>query len=450
MTLYRPIFQTDAGWQPHAGAAAGGAWQASAAGSGSGAKADRLTLWMLLLPILGASVFSKFAVPGVRADGIGMGFPLIYLALAIGACLAGNLRFEPARLMFFGLMAGVIGGLSVLQGGNFSLPSLAFLMLLHLPYVLHVAGSEHVLDRLGRAFLNVAAMIAFLGLGQYALQFFVPAAYVFPLENFLPPEWRVTGFNMQAPIAYGSGVYRANGVFMQEPSFFSQFLAIAALVELAGPGRLWRLALYFVAIITSHSGTGLILLAIGMPLLVIARRPWSVVSAVLIAGLLLFLAAPYLHIEHLIARVGEFASERSSAYERFVGGFRIFESSIAADPARMLLGYGAGNYRDLAHDLNHPAAEMTLFKMVIEYGVIGSLLYFGFMLFCIFGTRAPFALRLALAISLFLNGAYNTFVHSMALALLVWPSTSLARQDEHASGRQKQAIPAASAARLSW
>ncbi|MCW5575788.1 MAG: hypothetical protein KIT13_06800, partial [Burkholderiales bacterium] len=266
-------------------------------------------LWMLLLPVLGASLFSKFAVPGVRADGIGMGFPLIYLAVIIGTLPPGSLRLEPVRLAFFCLMAGAIGGFTVLQGEHFSLPSLALLMLLHFPYVLYVAGGERVLETLTGTFLNLAVMIAFLGLCQYALQFLVPAAYVFPLENFLPAEWRVSGFNMQAPITYGADLYRANGVFMQEPSFFSQFLAIAVLVELAGPSRLWRLGLYFLAIVASHSGTGLVILAAGVPLLVIARRRWDVVAAAMIAALLLVLAGPQLHLEHLVARIGEFGSE---------------------------------------------------------------------------------------------------------------------------------------------
>jgi hypothetical protein len=297
----------------------------------------------------------------------------------------------------------------------------------------------------------LATIIALCGIGQYVLQFFVNTAYVFPMENFLPADWRVTGFNMQAPIAYGSSIYRANGIFMQEPSFFSQFLAIAVLAELMGPARLWRVALYGAAILASYSGTGLVILAVCMPVLILASRRWGLMIAIAIVLLLLFLAAPYLHIDHLIARIGEFGSERSSAYERFVGGFRIFEASVAADPWKMLFGYGAGSYRDLVHGLNHPAAEMALFKIVVEYGLVGTLLYFGFVLFCIFSARGPFVLRLALAVSLFMNGAYNTFVHSLALALLVWPAS--VGPERKSSSRAAEArmfgIPTA-AARPSW
>jgi len=378
-----------------------------------------------------------------------MGFPLIYFALVVGACMAGRVRLEPLRLFFFCLMASVIGGVIVLRGENISLPSLAFLMLLHLPYVVHVAGSERVLTSLNRIFLNVAAFIALCGLAQYVLQFFVATAYVFPIENFLPENWRVTGFNMQAPIAYGSSIYRANGIFMQEPSFFSQFLAIAVIAELIGPGRLWRVALYGVAMISSQSGTGLVLLAVCIPVLIIARHRWNLIVAIAIALPLLFLASPYLHLDQLIARIGEFGSERSSAYERFVGGFRIFDASVGTDPMRLLFGYGAGTYRDIVHGLNHPAAEMALFKIVVEYGLIGTLLYFSFVLFCIFSARGPFVLRLALAVSLFLNGAYNTFVHSLALALLVWPTSLAGRSSEnHAenAGQRRFSIPTASPA----
>lgn len=414
-------------------------------------RSDRVALWMLILPILGATFFSKFSLPGVKAEGIGMGFPLIYLALIAGVCLAGIVRVEPVRLIFYCLMASVIGCITVLQGENISLPSLAFLMLLHLPYVFYIAGAERIMKMLSTAFLNIALFIALCGIGQYVLQFFVAPAYVFPLENFLPPELRVSGFNMQAPIAYGSSIYRANGVFMQEPSFFSQFLAIAVLVEMLGPARLWRVALCSAAIMASHSGTGLIVLAVCLPVLVIARRRWNLVVVMAITLLLLFLAAPYLHLEHLVARIGEFGSERSSAYERFVGGFRIFEASVAADPAKLLFGYGAGSYRDLVHGLNHPAAEMALFKIVIEYGVIGTLLYFGFVMFCIFGADGPFVLRLALVITLFLNGAYNTFVHSLAMALLVWPSSSLGRNEKVRVAPSRQELQMSDAvARPSW
>lgn len=388
---------------------------------------DELAVFMLTLPLLGATLFSKFAVPLVHVDGIGFGFPLIYLALTLGVLVGGGMRLDPGRLQFFCLMAGVLGGAAALRADEISLPSLAFLMLLHLPYVAHIEVGQGTRAALQRVFLAIATLIAVCGLAQYALQFVVSPSYVFPIENLLPASWRVTGFNMQIPIAWGSQVYRANGIFMQEPSFYSQLLAVAVLVELLGPSRLWRVALYAFAILVARSGTGLVMLAVGLPVLVLTRRRWDLLYIAVLAAPLLTLAAPYLHLDQLLARVGEFSSTHSSAYERFVGGFYVFKDSVGTDPLRLLFGYGPGSYRDVVQGLGRPAAEMALFKMVVEFGLVGALLYFGFMFFCLFSARGPLPLRLALAVGLFLNGAYNTFVHSLALALLVWPSTSAAR-----------------------
>ncbi|MFT3735046.1 MAG: hypothetical protein QM776_08480 [Rhodocyclaceae bacterium] len=393
------------------------AWQAAGIDHG-------LVLWMLLLPIIGASLLSKFAVPFMPVDGIGLGFPLLYLAILPALLLTQAVSLHATRLHFFCFMAAVLGGAMALHGDSVSLPSLAFLMLLHLPYVLQLEVNEAQRERVWRFFLDLSALIACCGLAQYVLQHFIAAAYVFPIENFLPASWRVTGFNMQIPIAWGASTYRANGIFMQEPSFFSQFLAIGLLFELCGPSRWWRAALYAVAMLASQSGTGLILLAAGVPVLVMRHGRWGVVLAALLAVPLLVLAAPYLHLEQLIARIGEFGSTRSSAYERFVGGFHIFEASVGTDPLRMLFGYGAGSYREIVQNLRMPAAEMALFKMVVEFGVVGAALYFGFIAFCLLRAQGPLVIRLAMCLCLLLNGAYNTFVHSLALALLVWPALS--------------------------
>ena len=95
----------------------------------------------------------------------------------------------------------------------------------------------------------------------------------------------VQHFNKQAALAYGSEVYRANGVFLLEPSFFSQVLAVAIIAELCTLGgkiplaSATRLAVFSAALFVSYSGTGVLVLAVCLPLYVVMRRRW---------GLLLF------------------------------------------------------------------------------------------------------------------------------------------------------------------
>lgn len=382
---------------------------------------DGLMLTILLLPVLGTAFLSKFALPFMPVDGIGLNFLALYLALALAMLVPERVALEPARLRFFCFMAGLLGGLAAWRGELVSLSSLALLLMLHLPYVLHF-DAETVRERARHVFLTVALFIAVLGLAQYSLQYVMPARYLFPIENLLPASWRVTGFNMQIPFAWGSSYYRANGVFLPEPSFYSQFLALALLVELLGPNRLWRAGVYALAILAARSGTGLMLLAAGLPVLMLARRRGDLLLLCLLLAPVLYVTAPYLHLDQVIGRIGEFGSSRSSAYERFVGGFHVFEAALGDSPLRLLFGYGAGTYREVVQNLGLPAAEMALFKMVVEFGVIGALVYFGFFFYCLLSARGPLPLRLALALCLFLNGAYNAFVHSLALSLLVWPS----------------------------
>lgn len=381
-------------------------------------------LLVLSTPLMGATFVSKFAIPGLNVDGIGLGFPLIYMALLWAAYVGDMVAIEWSRLMAFCLMGGVLGAASALGSDHVSTTSIVFLMALHLPYVVSIRASERTRRQTIRIFLNTALIIGLCGLFQYVAQSWLPTKWIFPIENMLPAELRVTGFNMQIPLSYGSTVYRANGIFMQEPSFYSQFLAIAVITELVTFNRLWRAGLLAFAIVVSQSGTGLILLGVCIPLLIVAYRRGDLLAGCVALFFVLMLGSSFLHMDNLIGRVGEFGSTQSSGYERFVGGFHIFDVALGTDPLRAMFGYGAGTYRDVVQSLGHPAAEMALFKIVIEFGVIGALCYFGFIFYCIFSAQGPFVVRLAVALCLFLNGAYNTFVHSLALSLLVWTTAT--------------------------
>ncbi len=63
---------------------------------------------------------------------------------------------------------------------------------------------------------------------------------------------------------------------------------------------------------------------------------------------------------------------------------------------------------------------MAIFKVIFEFGVVGAVLYFGFLAYCFIRSSAPFTLRVALGICLILSGNYFPFAHSLAFVLLVW------------------------------
>jgi hypothetical protein len=376
---------------------------------------------LLTAPLIGATFISKFGFPPLTSIGIGVSIFFLLGALAAGSVL-GGVSIEPRRLALFTAMIGILGLIQIFQPNSFSTSSLLLLVAVHLPYVFAIPGSDDQ-DRIVKFFLGIVAIFAWCGIAQSCLQYFVNPNFLFPIENFTPSGFIVQQFHTQANMGYGSHEFRANGVFLLEPSFFSQVLAVAIVAELCTFGRLGRIGLYGVALIVSYSGTGLIVLAVCLPLCLVAQRRWGLLVLGLLALAMLIGFQLYSHGHGLLSRVGEFDSEQSSAYMRFVGGFGLFDKFLWGDPWRALFGYGAGSYASYAagvHD--YAAAEMALFKIVFEFGVVGAIAYFGFLFSCLYCSSAPRLLILAVGITYFLNGIYVPFAHGLALSLLLWDS----------------------------
>lgn len=381
--------------------------------------ADTPASLLLYAPLLGGTLLSKISVPPFSKLGLGIAFLLIFLAMGLGL-LSGRMRFDARRTAFFLSLIGFIGAVHVLRAEEFSLSSMLLLVALHAAYVFHLPRAG---DNTGRAlafFLRLATFLAWCGIVQFFSQFVIPAKFVFPIENFVPALFRVELFNSQGPLSYGSEIYRANGVFLLEPSFFSQLLAVAIVTELCTLNRVKRLLVYGLALVVSYSGTGIMVLAVCLPVLVVARRRWDLVALGLAALLVLLAFGEALNLDLFAQRAGEFTATRSSAFARFVGGFYLFEQFLWDDPLRALFGFGAGSYKLFAARAIYPAAEMALFKMVLEFGLIGSVLYFGFLYYCVAVSSAPALVRVAIGMTYLLNGNYVPFMHGLALSLLVW------------------------------
>lgn len=383
---------------------------------------------VVLAPLVSVTLLSKFAVPPFGADGIDLSLPIIALVVALGM-MGGRIRFDSLRLAAYAFLIGLLGLMQILQPGPLSTTSMLLFAVLHFPYVLNVlpiAGEAEQGKRILGFFLTLSICIAWLGIAQYFLQFVVPARWLFPIENFVPTSFSVQGFNKQAILSYGSHVYRANGLFMLEPSFFSQLLAVAVVAELCTFHRIWRLAVYALALVVSYSGTGLMVLAICVPVFIITHRRWDVLLLMALALALVVPFADSLHLDRLLNRVGEFDSTRTSGFARFVGGFYMFRQFLWNDPLSTLFGLGAGAFNIYISRAHYPAAEMALFKLVLEFGIVGTCLYFGFLFVCLMNAPVPRLITLAIAITYLLNGIYTPFAHGLALTLLVWGSPLVA------------------------
>lgn len=399
-------------------------------------------------PVIGATVLSKFAIPPWGAQGLGLIFPIIFAALAFGL-ISGRLQVAWRRLLLFMTMLSVLGLVQVLRGDLFSLSSVMLMAVLGLCYVFTgrtlapdgAHGSAFDNERALEFFRSLTFCIAIAGIAQAVALKIGGQRLGFPIENYVPEAFLTHGFNNITPLQYGSSTYKANGVVMLEPSVFSQITAIGLVAELIGRARLLRLVVYTGAMIVAYSGTGILILAVALPAYVVVYRRWKLLlPGAIIVALMVALAEP-LQLNAILGRTGEFNRAGSSGFARFVGWQELFADRLWNSPMHALLGRGAGSF--VSEAAGYSAAQMSYSKIVFEFGVLGALLYFGFIFYCILSSRAPLLVRIAVSVCYFLNGAYSPTVTGLALSLLLWPAGQQRVADSKSADAQPSGTPGA-------
>jgi len=139
---------------------------------------------------------------------------------------------------------------------------------------------------------------------------------------------------------------------------------VAIIAELCSLNRLWRIPVYALPLLLAHSGTGIMVLAACLPILVISQRRWGLLLQGVLLLLVLATFSEYLHLDHLLGRVNEFGQSGTSGFGRFVGGFYLFDQFLWDDPWRTLFGTGAGTLKLFAGRSQYDFADMPLFKMI--------------------------------------------------------------------------------------
>lgn len=381
------------------------------------------SVWLARLivfaPVVFATLLAKFTLPGLNIPSIGLLFPMVIIAVGVGLA-TGRLQPVPMRLALFLLMLSVLALIQVWRGENFSLPSFAMMAVLGFAYVPAAKAGTVTQEDALRFFCNLSALIALAGVVQFALQFVGGKALAFPIETFVPDWLRTHGYNNISPLYYGAKIFKATGFVMLEPSVFCQLCALGLTAELVYRNRGWRMVAYAAGIVVSYSGTGLLILAVTLPVLVVIYQRWDLLLRGLLLLAVLALLIEPLNLNVTLNRAGEFGSGGSSAFIRFVGWMNLFADKLWTDPARALFGYGAGSFFSAAEA--YRAGEMAHAKIFFEFGVVGGVLYFVFLFYCFLSSRAPLALRIGVLVAYFMNGAYSPSVTGVATSLLLWPA----------------------------
>ena len=268
-----------------------------------------------------------------------------------------------------------------------SMSSLGLLLILYLPLVLRLGGPNGAaaLTRAGRTFVWTMLALSAIGLVQLTAQFTGLWQWQDYLQKLVGDTYIVPNYNFSNYLYYGSGLYKASAFVMLEPSFLSQFCALAILIGIMLRIRAWQLLLLAGGMASAVSGTGIILLACGAVLLLLRAprrlRPGYVVAALVVVPIVAVSPVGPL----LLDRQDEVGTAGTSGYARFNAPYTEAWKGLEADPTRFWIGAGPGSVDRLipGSRVGVNGADVVYSvvpKLVFEYGVIAGGLFTIFLL----------------------------------------------------------------------
>lgn len=329
----------------------------------------------------------RMGVP-VGGSTISVALPLSYLAVTIllfrRRLTANRLRSELYLIAITACLATT--AIVALDGGSFSMTSLLLLVAIYLPWTMRARGSTPyaVAWRAGATFVRVMLVVAAVAVLQFAAQLAGIWQYQDYLAQVIPSQYLVFGYNPNIPLVFGSPTFKANAFVMLEPSFLSQYCALAAVIGMILRVPTWQLLLLVAGLASAVSGTGIVALAIGGALILVRARhrirPAYLVGAVV--ALVVVLLGPTAPL--LLDRTGEVTQSGTSGNARFVAPITEALRGLEDDPARYAVGAGPGSADRLLGERGDGRSALANFsiapKLAFEYGLIAGGLFVVFIL----------------------------------------------------------------------
>jgi hypothetical protein len=273
----------------------------------------------------------------------------------------------------------------------------------------------------------ILMMLGLAGILQFALQF--AGLSLFSFSGFVPARYLLEGpYNTVIPIGT-SNYLKSNGLFLVEPSVFSQFMALGIIIEMIMFRRLVYVVVFSSGLMASISGTGWIMIlsfilsaafSLGIRGVFISLITVAAGAATLVGLYLIFPAG----FDFFMSRTSEIYAIGSSGHDRFVTPWWLAGFVLDRAPWTALYGLGAGVSEHLAmqppwvYNINPPV------KIGLEYGLPCFIIYFMFLLA---GRRTSTqkALLVPVLVLLLLDGGYQQFPPVLFPAMLLIMVASL-------------------------
>lgn len=336
------------------------------------------SLKKILIKIMFLSVlFESICLKKIESFSITLTFFLttILLFICIIEKIQEKLELKKTLFVLFSIIYFLL--ISFFSKYTFNESSL-FLYTYYLIFFLFVSNTleNEEMNSLIKTFIKLVCLFSIYAIYQfcvYNLWNFLPLKELIP-SNILTPN-----YNTFSNILVGNKYFfRAHSIYL-EPSFLSQFSAIAILLtyycEIKNKKLIYIINI--ISMIMSLSGTGFIILIFGLFYILIMQKNYKLF---IIINLLIIMCFAFIYInkdtnmdfaKYYINRMNEldFENKGSSGYYRFILPIKATGDVLRND----IFGVGAGNDIILANKYgsNESGIPNGYGKMFVEFGIFG-------------------------------------------------------------------------------
>jgi hypothetical protein len=379
--------------------------------------------------LLAITVLDRFGVRVSQAFSLSPSMIALY-GLVAAMLWTGALRIAPTMAALCAAALTCVG-VSLFININYapwwgvvSISSWSLLVALYLPFMTQMDAQRNTRAMqawLMQAFLFTITVVAACGVVQYMAQFVLRAPWLIDFTPMIPEPLRASGLANTANVI--GRAFKSNGFFMREASGFSFMVALAMVLEWNLRRRIWMLAILAAGQVVSYSGSGLAVLLVAMLVPLGFKTVLRVGVAALVLVVLYMTAGEALQLDYTLGRVGEFGSDRSSAYCRFVLPAQVVWSRFDVEPWVSLLGHGPGTMQKITG-----ACETTYGKLLFEYGLLGGLAFTALVVAAVRRSWMPAQAKAGLLVYWYLLG--GNLLRPEALVLIfalcaMWPEGSM-------------------------
>jgi hypothetical protein len=382
---------------------------------------------MSVVLLVGCTVLQKVCIPGLPSD-----FPFSTILMpfvCIYALIVGSLQINIRSFFLFSIFV-TIGTASTYinyASERISLLSMILVFLVQFPLVLRPSGLVKCGNRIIATYRDLMVVLAIGGIAQFVLQFVIGARLAFFIDYYLPEAFIVKGFGNINTLTYGSSILKSNGIFFLEPSFFGQYLAIGAIVELMTRQRISRMLVFGGALLCSFSGTGLVTLGLFGGYLLVSRGNMTLLVTIVVFVFSVYLLGDLVGIDAITSRTNELSTPGSSGHLRFVTPFQLIDRYVLSSATSFVFGRGPGAFANYQDALEFGATDASWSKVVLEYGFAGIVVYICLLFTSLSRLKNPLVFPIVF-VYFFLGGYLtNAAIFSLIIVLLVWDVDSDAR-----------------------